>query len=282
LRTAGNLVLELSDEALQDEMVAGGSTFVLNWGASGLYEGFSTAQDQSPALGSSTPFPVAISGTELIGFYVLGTTLVIVVAGASAPSAFALSYTDPNGNPWVFAWNGSAMTITGTDQPTGSIYGVGVNNTYQMAMTWGTGTPPAVNSTGSSTFTLASTGSQMTGTNFYSWMQWPYLSLGNFAGSKQMEGIDLVGSGAVSIQIATREDDNSTFIDQPGFSTSENVTPAYMIDVADTPPGTPIPIPVTAPSISVILQWEPNQPWLFEAANMYLIDNKGAGFFAPG
>lgn len=174
------------------------------------------------------------------------------------------------------------MTITGTDQPTGSIYGVGVNNTYQMAMTWGTGTPPAVNSTGSSTFTLASTGGQMTGTNFYSWMQWPYLSLSNFAGSKQLEGLDLVGNGAVSIQIATREDDNSTFIDQPGFSTSENVTPPYMIDVADTPPGTPIPIPVTGPSFSVILQWAPNQPWLFEAANLYLIDNKGAGFFAPG
>lgn len=117
-----------------------------------------------------------------------------------------------------------------------------------------------------------------TSTPFTSLMQWPYLNAGALGMHKQLEGLDIVGDGQVTVQIAWREDDPTTFSDNAGFATSLNVTPPYAIAVADTVPGQPIPIgPMTAPSYSVILTWGSNQAWTWEASNLYLTDNRGGG-----
>jgi len=98
-----------------------------------------------------------------------------------------------------------------------------------------------------------------------------------FGISKMFVGIDLVGDGEVTIQIAYAENDPTTFSDNPGFATSLNVTPPYTVTSADTLPGEPIPIPVTAASYSPILTFSPNQDWNFQAANIYLSDLAGGG-----
>lgn len=108
-------------------------------------------------------------------------------------------------------------------------------------------------------------------------MQWPYLDVGVLGINKMFVGLDLIGTGQVTIQIGYREDDPTTFSDNAGFNTSQNVTAPYTISAADTVPGTPIPIPIDAPSYSIILTWAANQAWSWQAANLYLQDNGGGG-----
>jgi hypothetical protein len=109
-------------------------------------------------------------------------------------------------------------------------------------------------------------------------MQWPYLEMGAIGMQNQLIGVDLIGDGEVTIQIAYKQSDPTTFSDNPGFSTSLNVTPPYIVSAADTLDGNPIPIPVEAPSLSLILTWAPNQAWEWDAANFYLNKGRGRGF----
>jgi len=82
----------------------------------------------------------------------------------------------------------------------------------------------------------------------------------------------------VDIQIGFREDDNTTFSDNAGFATSLNVTAPYTINVADTIPGDPIPLPCVSPSYTLILTFHANQAWSWEAANFYMNDQRGRGY----
>jgi len=113
--------------------------------------------------------------------------------------------------------------------------------------------------------------------NFNSTIQWPYLDYGTIGIGKMMVGVDLTGTGIVTIQVGFREDDLTTFSDDPGFATSLNVTAPYTINMADTVPGTPIPIRIDSPSYSLILKFGPNQAWTWQMANLYLQDNRGGG-----
>lgn len=123
-------------------------------------------------------------------------------------------------------------------------------------------------------------------TAFTSVMQWPYLDMGVVGINKLMQGLDIVGYGAVTIQIGFQQGDVTTFSDNAGFSTSLNVTPPYTISISDTVPGTPMPFPMNAPSYSVILSFNsnqsglqaPNSPsWEWEESNLYLTDQSGGG-----
>jgi hypothetical protein len=123
--------------------------------------------------------------------------------------------------------------------------------------------------------------STATNTPFNGVMQWPYLDLGSLGRTKMMIGVDLVGEGNCSIQIAYNQADKTTFNDNPAFATSTGVTTPYFVSAADTTPGAPLPIPINAPSYSVILTFtgsssSPNA-WSWEAANIYLADSTGAG-----
>lgn len=123
-------------------------------------------------------------------------------------------------------------------------------------------------------------------TQFSSTLQWPYIDCGAMGFNKMLVGLDLVGYGAASIQIGYQQADVTTFSDNAGFSTSQNVTAAYTVAIVDTVPGEPLPIPINAPSYSLILKFlsnqtgleAPNSPsWEWEGANLYLQDQGGGG-----
>lgn len=116
-----------------------------------------------------------------------------------------------------------------------------------------------------------------TDTEFTGRMQWPYLDAGVLGYNKMLVGIDLVGTGAVTVQVAWNENDPTSFSDNPGFSTSLSVTAPYAISAADTVPGTPIPIPLNAPSYSLVLTFAGGQTWSWQAASMYVTDAGGGG-----
>lgn len=108
-------------------------------------------------------------------------------------------------------------------------------------------------------------------------LQWPYIDLGPLGTNKMLIGVDLVGEGDVNIQIGFNQADKTTFNDNAGFSSSLNVTAPYDVPVADTIPGEPLPIPINAPSFTLILTFAGNQAWSWEAANFYVVDQSGAG-----
>ena len=108
-------------------------------------------------------------------------------------------------------------------------------------------------------------------------IQWPYLDLGQLGVNKMLVGVDLVGDGDVSIQVAFDQADKTSFNDNAGFATSTSVTAPYDVAVSDTVPGEPLPIPINAPSYSLILTFSGNQAWSWEAANLYLADQGGGG-----
>jgi len=112
-------------------------------------------------------------------------------------------------------------------------------------------------------------------------VQWPYLDQNELGIHKMFLGIDLVGTGSVSVQIAYNQADPSTFNDSATFTTSTGVTSAYLVTVQDTLPGQPIPIALNAPSYSIILTYVGStssaNAWTWQAANVYLQDDADAG-----
>jgi hypothetical protein len=122
------------------------------------------------------------------------------------------------------------------------------------------------------------TGPFTVGIGITSVMQWPYLDMAGLGVNKELIGVDLVGDGEVTIQIAYRQDDKTTFSDSPGFATSKNVTAPYTITMGDTICENPIPIPVVSPSYSLVLTFPPGQFWDWEAANFYFNQNRGRGY----
>lgn len=121
---------------------------------------------------------------------------------------------------------------------------------------------------------------------FSSTMQWPYLDMGTLGAKKMLAGVDIVGVGSCAMQIAYMQSDPTTFSDNANFSTCSNVTSSYIVSIADTLPGTPIPLPLNAPSYSLILHWNSDQPgleapnsqsWEWDGANLWMADQSGIG-----
>ena len=108
-------------------------------------------------------------------------------------------------------------------------------------------------------------------------VQWPYLDADALGINKMLVGVDLVGTGSCIIQIGFNQADLTTFNDNAGFSTSANVTAQYTVTVDDTVPGEPIPIPINAPSYTLILTFPGNQAWTWQAANLYVTNASGGG-----
>jgi hypothetical protein len=120
------------------------------------------------------------------------------------------------------------------------------------------------------------------GTDIISTIQWPYCDMGGLGLDKMLIGVDIVGDGSTTVQIAYNQQDKSSFSDNPYFVSSTNVTAPYFVAIDDTVPGDPLPIPITAPSYSLILTFDggtvttPNV-WTWEAANFYLGPTGGGG-----
>jgi hypothetical protein len=112
-------------------------------------------------------------------------------------------------------------------------------------------------------------------TPFNGVMQWPYLDLGSMGINKLFVGVDVVGEGNCSIQIAFNQNDKSTFNDNPNFATSTGVTTPYFVQIDDTVPGEPLPIPINAASYSPILTFTGSSStanaWTWQAMNIYFM-----------
>ena len=117
------------------------------------------------------------------------------------------------------------------------------------------------------------------GTNvaFTGIIQTPYVDVGPIGTNKELIGVDLVGNGSCTLQIGWAQNDPTTFNDNAGFGTSANVTPAYTVAAEDTVPGQPIPMPISAPSFTLILTFAGNQVWNWQASSLYLLDQTGSG-----
>lgn len=125
-----------------------------------------------------------------------------------------------------------------------------------------------------------------TNTAYTSTIQWPYIDGASLGLNKMVGGFDLVGTGACTIQFGWNQQDNTTFSDNAGFATSLNVSPPYTLSIADIVPGEPVPFPMNAPSYTVILTFNSNQPglgaansqsWEWDAMNLYVTDQSGGG-----
>ena len=103
------------------------------------------------------------------------------------------------------------------------------------------------------------------GVPFDAVIQFPWLDMGQVGADKDLESFNVVGEGRASIEIGYSQTD-------PGYFTAPYLTPA------DTLPGTPIPMPLCAPSFSVRLTyhgWDPqdsstdqNRFWQFIAVGL--------------
>lgn len=166
--------------------------------------------------------------------------------------------------------NGDTCVLhtTGT-LPTGLVAGTTyylvakATNTFELAATPG-GTP--IHTTGSQSGVHTAVLTPAAGL-FQGVMWWPYIDAGALGGNKSLIGFDVIGTGQVAVSVGYDERDFAVF------------TAAYTIDAADTVPGTPIPLPVTAPSYSLQLTFAANQAWQWNAANLYFNDGKP---YAPG
>ena len=85
--------------------------------------------------------------------------------------------------------------------------------------------------------------------------QWPWLDLGQPGVSKQLRGIDLVGTGTVpSVSIGYDQANTATFTDPQAV-------------ITDTLPGGRRRIPVRAPSLSARITWA-NAPFTLQAVQL--------------
>jgi hypothetical protein len=104
-------------------------------------------------------------------------------------------------------------------------------------------------------------------------VQWPYLDLSSLGINKMLVGVDIVGEGNCSIQIAYNQNDKSSFNDNVNFAISTSVTTPYFVQIDDTVPGEPLSIPLNAPSYSPILTFTGSSTsanaWTWQAMNIY-------------
>lgn len=173
--------------------------------------------------------------------------------------------------PGVLTWtnhgfqNGDPVVLSTTGAlPTGLVAGTTyyivakTTDTFELAATVG-GT--AINTTGSQsgihTAVVTPAAGLWTGI-----IWWPFLDFGNIGIDKALIGFDVIGSGIVDVSVG---------YDQRNFGT---MTAPYRIDAADTVPGEPMPLPMTAPSFSLKLEFAANQSWDWNASNLYINDQR--------
>ncbi len=94
-------------------------------------------------------------------------------------------------------------------------------------------------------------------------LQWPWLDFGQPGVSKMLYGVDLVGDAASPPNLSIGWNQSTP---------TSNYTAAFTIP-ADTLLGTPVPIPISAASFSLLLTF-PALPWRVNAASLLLNDHR--------
>lgn len=94
-------------------------------------------------------------------------------------------------------------------------------------------------------------------------VQWPWLDFGQPGVTKMLRGFDVVGSGVPSVSVGYDQRNVAAY------------TTPYRIP-ADTVPGGIIPMPVSAPSVSMKVEFEGGTKWNLQAVMVYL-QNKRVG-----
>ena len=246
--------------AIPDANGTTGTWHLVTNGGSGLNQVSGTV-----ALVTGTWYHVAvvnINGGTSLTVYVAGVAVMVTAGNIFSPA----NYTYTTGSSISVGTQNVYGSTVGPEQ----ITGFRVSNIARYTANF---IPP--------TALFTDSGSTPLYVTFDSLMQWPYLDMGTLGRNKMMVGVDLVGEGNCSIQVAFNQADKSTFNDNPGFATSTGVTAPYFIAVEDTVPGEPLPIPINAPSYSVILSFSGTlntaSAWSWQAANLYVTDASGAG-----
>jgi len=93
-------------------------------------------------------------------------------------------------------------------------------------------------------------------------IQWPWLDFGMPGVTKSLYGFDVVGLGEVAVQFGYDQTAGGTFTDP------------YTVP-PDTVPGMVIPMPLSAPSLSVRLIYDGSEAWQWNAFSLYLQDLRG-------
>lgn len=98
--------------------------------------------------------------------------------------------------------------------------------------------------------------------NFEGIVQWGWLDCGPPGATKMLESFDIVASGNPSVSIGYDQTDPTRF------------TTPYAVG-PDTVPGTPIPLPMAAPSFSPKVTFPGGQQWTLQSMTLYLTDTLG-------
>lgn len=93
-------------------------------------------------------------------------------------------------------------------------------------------------------------------------IQWAWLDFGAPGVTKNLYGFDVVGFGDVAVSFGYDQT-------RGGYFTDPYTVPA------DTVPGMVIPMPISAPSFSVKLNYDGTQAWQWNAFSLYLQDLRG-------
>lgn len=104
----------------------------------------------------------------------------------------------------------------------------------------------------------------LTGDEFTGVIQWPFIDMKNPGSDKELVAFDLVITGACSMTIGWDQTDLD-------YSVDGAWTELYAVD-GDTLPGQPVPFSVTGPTLSLRLEFAPNQAWEWFMANLYVKD----------
>jgi hypothetical protein len=268
------------DPLIRAAVLAGTSPRSIYWPAKGQYwlafgtQVFVLSLYKRKASWQRYVFPEAIADFTLAGDVLYARTSthkVWAMDDVVTDDTTSSTVTITVASPAVVTWNahgranGEAVVFTTTGAlPTGLTAGVRyyiVNqstNAFNVAATVG-GTPIVTTGTQSGVHTAAA------GVEFEGVVQWPWLDLGNIGVQKTLEAFDLVGTGEVDVQIGYNQKDLSAY------------TTAYTIAECDTLPAEPIPLPLSAPSFSLKLTFAGGQSWEWQAANLYVGDNRGGG-----
>lgn len=114
---------------------------------------------------------------------------------------------------------------------------------------------------GATVYEVTETANTDDGTPITGIVQWPWLDFGTPGATKMLQSVDVVGTGPGTVNVQVGYDQRFT----------EAFTPSYNVPI-DTLLGMPIPIPVSAPTLSMRLTF--TGKWSLQAINVMVNEGR--------